>query len=68
MWGNDNLMADEAQGATEEKGIPANSKIDDCVRGDVRLNNKYCVMPSLNLMIGKYKHVKEVCRVCGALN
>lgn len=53
MWGNDNLMADEAQGTTEEKGIPANSKIDDYVWGDVRLNNKYCVKPSLNLMIGK---------------
>lgn len=46
-------MADGAQWTTEERGIPINSKTDDCVWGDVGLNNKYYAMPSLNLMIGK---------------
>lgn len=53
MWDDKNLMADGAQWTTEEKGTLANSKPDDCVWGYFRLNNEYCMITSLNLMIGK---------------
>lgn len=63
MWGDDNLMADGTQWTTEKK----NSEIDDCVWGAVRWKNK-CVMPSLHLIRGKLKHIKEIFGIYCALN